>query len=119
MTDRRTNTKPVDPEEHAAAFTAGDIAYDAAIEQELADRENDDATRSRARAPELLSSEQMARRAGVTMRRLDLWVTNGYLQPAIAPGGTGRPRRWLEWQIGEVIEVREQHRPYDQRARRR
>jgi len=29
-------------DDETAAFTAGDVAYDAAVEQEIADRENDD-----------------------------------------------------------------------------
>lgn len=68
---------------------------------------------------ELISTLEMARRSGVSLRRLDLWVHKGYLTPAVTSSGTGRPRRWYEWQVGEVIEVREAHRPFDRLTERK
>lgn len=55
----------------------------------------------------LISSSEIASRAGITIRRLDLWVKAGRVTPIVNPGGTGRPRRWHPSQIGEIVEVRE------------
>lgn len=36
---------------------------------------------------------------GVTYRQLDHWVRQGYLRPAVAQPGTGRPRSWPPFEI--------------------
>ena len=44
-----------------------------------------------------LGSEQVAERAGVTVRQVDHWSRKGYLQPAPRPRETsGHPRRFDE-----------------------
>lgn len=45
-------------------------------------------------APELLSSADVAWKAGITFRQCDHWVRRGYLRPDGAALGSGRPRRW-------------------------
>ena len=59
----------------------------------------------------MIGTPEMARRADVSLRQLDVWVTEGRVSPAVTSGGTGYPRRWHEWQLGEVVEVRETLRP--------
>ena len=55
----------------------------------------------------MISSKEMARRAGISLRQLDTWTKKGRVTPAVDHGGSGHPRRWNESQIGEVIEVKE------------
>lgn len=59
------------------------------------------------REAEIIGSNELARRARVTFRQLDTWVRAGYLTPVIDTAGSGNPRGWHEWQVGEVCEIRE------------
>lgn len=55
--------------------------------------------------PEGLSTDEVARRAGVTVRQLRYWRTRGYVTPSIAPG-TGRPGDYLRWSEEDVARAR-------------
>lgn len=55
----------------------------------------------------LISTYELCARAGVTYRRLDLWERAGLLTPLVRADGSGTARRWGEYQIGEVVEIRE------------
>ena len=52
--------------------------------------------------PLLISSDELCRRAKVTYRQLDSWTRRGYITPHIGARGYGYPRKWWEWQVGEV-----------------
>ncbi len=55
---------------------------------------------------DLISTNEMARRANISYRMLDHWVRENLVVPAIAAQGSGTSRRWYSWQIGQVIEER-------------
>lgn len=51
----------------------------------------------------LISSRDLADRAGVTYRQVDYWCTKGVITPALlSRGGSGGVRRWNEDDIGRV-----------------
>lgn len=56
---------------------------------------------------EYISTGEMAELARVTYRMLDMWVRQGYVAPIEDASGSGNPRRWAPWQLGEVVEERE------------
>lgn len=55
----------------------------------------------------LISTPELCRRAKVTYRMLNMWVVLGLVKPAVESRGSGTVRRWFQYQVGEVIEIRE------------
>jgi len=51
-----------------------------------------------------LSSSEVCRLTGVTVRQLDYWVRIGLLSPSLRAGygGSGDPRRWSEADVAKV-----------------
>lgn len=65
--------------------------------------------------PRIILATEMCLRARVTYRKLDYWTSIGYITPKYEVGdGSGSFHGWYEWQVGEVIEVRETMRLYQQ-----
>ena len=61
---------------------------------------------------ELISTMDVCRRARVTFRMLDTWVRIGMVVPSISGQGSGTQRKFREFQVGEVCEIREIKREY-------
>lgn len=55
----------------------------------------------------LISTPELCRRARVTYRMLNSWVALGVVTPAVESRGSGTVQRWFQYQVGEVIEIRE------------
>lgn len=54
------------------------------------------------------SSTEVCRLAGVSYRRLDYWIRQGYLGDSRAfRRGTGMPRRFTDEHLADVIRIRE------------
>lgn len=50
----------------------------------------------------LLTSRQLAERAGVTYRQVDYWCREGYIVPAIESDGSGTRRLWGREHVPQV-----------------
>lgn len=62
--------------------------------------------------PIFISTQEVAKRAGVTYRQLDYWLRKGWVEPADPSGGTGDPRLWYVWQVGEIAEFAERRKAH-------
>jgi len=54
---------------------------------------------------------QIAKAAGISYRRLDVFVRSGLITPAVYEGdGSGTQREWGQWQVGEIVEIMERRK---------
>jgi MerR HTH family regulatory protein len=57
--------------------------------------------------PDLMTSPQVCRAAGITYRALDYWVRNNMITPAIAAAGSGSSRLFDPSVVYQITEMKQ------------
>ena len=63
--------------------------------------------------PGTVSTTDAARRAGVTYRQLNYWISMRAVYPAYGNGGSGNPYRMTERQVQHLIQIGHLHRLFE------
>ena len=57
--------------------------------------------------PDLMTSPQVCRVAGITYRMLDYWVRAGFITPVIAAAGSGSARLFDPSVVNQIVDMKE------------